>query len=164
MYSPVYGAFKHGFKDRATMSKNYYSEINLHVTWHTIVNRPLLTPQIEAETHRYLRKRMIDTPGVFVHEIGGIETHVHIALTIPPTLTISDYVGQLKGASSHHINHTNPTRDKLLEWQTGYGVVSFGTKGPRLGPRLYPQSERASSSRQCSRSPGTNQCRGDLSE
>jgi putative transposase len=110
------------------MSQNYYSEINLHVTWHTSSNRPLLTPQLETETHRFLKQRMIDTRGVFVHEIGGTETHVHIALTIPPTLTISDYIGQLKGASSHHINHTNATRDKLLEWQTGYGVVSFGTK------------------------------------
>jgi len=110
------------------MSRNYYSEINLHVTWHTSGNRPLLTPQIESATHRYLRQRMLDTDGVFVHEIGGTENHVHIALTIPPSLTISEYVGQLKGASSFHINHSNPTRDKLLEWQTGYGVVSFGTK------------------------------------
>jgi putative transposase len=110
------------------MSRNYYSEINLHITWHTIGSRALLIPMIEAETHRFLRQKMIETPGVFVHEIGGTETHVHIAMTIPPTLTISDYIGQLKGASSHHINHSNPTRDKLLEWQTGYGVVSFGTK------------------------------------
>lgn len=79
------------------MSRNYYSEINLHVTWHTIGSRPLLTSQIETETHRYLRQRIIDTPGVFVHEIGGTETHVHMALSIPPTLTISDYIGQLKG-------------------------------------------------------------------
>jgi putative transposase len=110
------------------MSRNYYSEINLHVTWHTILSRPLLTPTIEPATHKYLRQRMIDTPGVFVHEIGGTETHVHIAMTVPPTLTISEYIGQLKGASSHHVNHTNPTKDKLLEWQSGYGVVSFGTK------------------------------------
>jgi putative transposase len=110
------------------MSRNYYSKINLHVTWHTILSRPLLTPTIEPATHKYLRQRMIDTPGVFVHEIGGIETHVHIAMTVPPTLTISEYIGQLKGASSHYVNHTNPTKDKLLEWQSGYGVVSFGTK------------------------------------
>lgn len=93
------------------MSRNYYSEINLHVTWHTIGSRPILVQAIEQETHRFLRQKMIDTPGVFVHEIGGTETHIHIALTIPPTLTISDYIGQLKGASSHHINHTNSTRD-----------------------------------------------------
>lgn len=71
---------------------------------------------------------MIDTPGVFVHEVGGTENHIHIAVSIPPTLTISEYIGQLKGASSHHVNHANATKDKRLEWQTGYGVVSFGTK------------------------------------
>ena len=71
---------------------------------------------------------MIETPGVFLHEVGGTETHVHICLSIPPTLMISEYVGQLKGSSSYEINHNNPTRDKLLQWQAGYGVVSFGSK------------------------------------
>jgi putative transposase len=124
------------------MSRNYYSEINLHITWHTIGSRALLVPTIEAETHRFLRQRMIETPGVFVHEIGGTETHIHIAMTIPPTLTISDYIGQLKGASSHHINHTNPTRDKLLEWQSGYGVVSFGTRNLNW-VRNYVRNQKA---------------------
>jgi putative transposase len=109
------------------MSRNYYSELNLHITWHTKLSGPLLTPPIEDATHRFLRQRMIDTQGVFVHEVGGTENHVHICMTIPPTLTISEYIGQLKGASLHHINHTNSTNDKLLEWQSGYGVVSFGT-------------------------------------
>ena len=60
-------------------------------------------------------------------KMGGTETHVHIAVTIPPTLLISDWIGKLKGASSHHVNHRLANR-KLLDWQTGYGVVSFGTK------------------------------------
>jgi putative transposase len=40
---------------------------------------------------------------------------------------IADWIGKLKGASSHHVNHELANR-KLLDWQTGYGVVSFGTK------------------------------------
>jgi len=110
------------------MSGNYYSEINLHVVWHTKQSLPLLSPQIEPAVHRFLWQRLIETRGVYVYEIGGIENHVHLAISIPPTVTISDLVGQLKGASSHHINHENATKDKLLQWQTGYGVVSFGTK------------------------------------
>ena len=110
------------------MSRNYYSEINLHIVWHTKESYPMLTPEIELQTHQFLRQRIIDTPGIFVHEIGGTNNHVHLCLTIPPVLMISGFIGQLKGASSHEINHTNPSRDKLLQWQTGYGVVSFGTK------------------------------------
>ena len=110
------------------MSRNYYSEINLHLVWHTKKSLPLLKPEIERSVHRDLRQRLINTPGIYVHEIGGTETHVHLAVTLPPTVLISELVGQLKGASSHEVNHSNPTRDKQLEWQAGYGVVSFGTK------------------------------------
>lgn len=110
------------------MPHNYYSEINLHLVWHAKESRPLLTPEIEPAVHRYLRQRLINTPGIYVHAVGGTETHVHLAVTIPPTVTISELIGQLKGASSHEINHSNATRDKPLEWQTGYGVVSCGTK------------------------------------
>jgi putative transposase len=53
------------------MARNYYSEINLHIVWHTKGSLPLLTPEIESITHRILKKRIIETPGVFVHETGG---------------------------------------------------------------------------------------------
>ena len=111
-----------------SMSRNYYSEIHLHFTWHCTNSAPMLTPQVEPVTHRVIKARLIKTPGVFVHEIGGTDTHVHVAVTIPPTLTISEFVGQLKGGSSHEVNEQFALRRKVLEWQTGYGVVSFGTK------------------------------------
>jgi hypothetical protein len=40
---------------------------------------------------------------------------------------VSDWVGELKGASAHYVNHTLANR-KVIEWQTGYGVISFGAK------------------------------------
>src|SRR5213079_999972 len=76
--------------------------------------------------HDYLRGYVVRTPGAFVHEIGGTETHVHLAVTIAPTIGISDLIGKLKGASAHEVN--SKLGHKRLEWQTGYGVVSFGTK------------------------------------
>jgi len=109
------------------MSRNFYSEINLHITWHTSADRPLLTPRIEPLTHRELRNKIVNWPGAFVHEIGGTEDHVHLAVTILPTITISEFIGQLKGASSH-VNRQSGKGHKALEWQAGYGVVSFGTK------------------------------------
>ncbi|WP_339910552.1 IS200/IS605 family transposase [Symmachiella dynata] len=110
------------------MSRNYYSEINLHIVWHTKQSRPLLSLEIETATHAFLRKRLVDSEGVFVHEIGGTENHVHICVTVLPTVLVSELIGQLKGASAHEMNQNQPTRDKVLQWQSGYGVVSFGTK------------------------------------
>jgi putative transposase len=110
------------------MARNCYSEIHLHLVWHTKLSMPLLTPQVEPVVQRYLRQKLINWPGAYVHEIGGTETHVHVAVTIAPTILISDLVGKLKGSSSHDVNQQLGQGRKLLEWQSGYGVVSFGTK------------------------------------
>jgi REP-associated tyrosine transposase len=109
------------------MPGNVYSEINLHMTWHTKNNDPVLTDTIEHRVHHYLEHEIRKTKNVFFHAVGGIENHVHLAATIPPSLLISEWIGKLKGGSSFYINHKIANR-KLLDWQRGYGVVSFGTK------------------------------------
>lgn len=109
------------------MPRNVYSEINLHIIWRTKDDTPALVDAVEAQCHRYIRHRAMETPGVFLHEINGMADHVHVVASVPPTLLISEWIGRLKGASSHFINHEVCNR-KVLDWQTGYGVVSFGTK------------------------------------
>ena len=108
------------------MSRRAYSEINFHITWHTKNNLPLIETEIESKLFEFLKKKMLETPEVFVHALGGIENHVHIAVSVPPTVQPAERIGQLKGASSHFINQT--MNHKLLEWQNGYGILSFGTK------------------------------------
>jgi len=88
---------------------------------------PIISAEIEPRLYRFIRNYALKTVGPIFDEIGGIETHIHIAVTIPPTLLISEWIGQVKGASSHYVNHQLANR-KMLDWQTGYGVVSFGTK------------------------------------
>src|SRR2546426_382498 len=109
------------------MSTRAYSEINLHFVWYVKENLPIINETIEPRLYHYLRHYALQSKGLIFHEVGGTETHVHIAVTIPLTLLISDWIGKLKGASSHYVNHELANR-KLLDWQGGYGVVSFGTK------------------------------------
>jgi putative transposase len=103
------------------MSRRICSEINLHITWHTKENIPFINDRIEPLLYKYLQNRIIETNGAYFHAIGGIDQHVHIAVSIKPTLGLDNWIGQLKGASSHEFG-------KALQWQSGYGVVSFGTK------------------------------------
>jgi len=108
------------------MSESVYSEINFHITWHTKSNLPLIKPEIETKLYQFIKHKIIETPEVYFHSIGGIEDHIHIVVSTPPSLKMSEWIGQLKGASSYDINHTS--NHKLLQWQRGYGIVSFGTK------------------------------------
>jgi len=108
------------------MSATVYSEINFHITWHTKASLPMITSKIEDRLYHYLTHKIIETPGAYLHAIGGTETHIHIAASIEPNILVSDWVGKLKGSSSHYINHE--VEPKALEWQRGYGIVSFGTR------------------------------------
>ncbi len=108
------------------MPRRVYSEINLHVTWHTKDSLPLITEKIEAKLHDFIKQKIFETEEVFFHAIGGTKDHIHMAASVPPTLMIADWIGQLKGASSYQMNKL--AGRKNLEWQHGYGVVSFGTR------------------------------------
>ncbi|MCW0220302.1 MAG: IS200/IS605 family transposase, partial [Prosthecobacter sp.] len=55
--------------------------------------------------------------------IGGMEDHVHLLLEIPPRLSVSDVVKQIKGASSRWIHSTFPELQGFA-WQDGYGVFA----------------------------------------
>ncbi|MDY6913817.1 MAG: IS200/IS605 family transposase [Planctomycetota bacterium] len=109
------------------MPRNVYSEINLHIVWHTKNSCFLIKPDMEQTVYDYIRRRAIAPGEVFIHEIGGTANHVHIAVTIPPTIPISEWIGQVKGGSSHDLNELAICSGDF-HWQTGYGVVSFGTK------------------------------------
>jgi putative transposase len=121
------------------VARNFYAEINLHLTWHTKGSASLLLPKVEAIAHHALRGKCINTPGVYVHAVGGIETHVHLCISVAPTILSCDFIGQLKGYSAHHVNQK--LSGKELEWQTGYGVVSFG-RGDLEWVLAYVQIQR----------------------
>ena len=112
------------------MPKNVYSETNLHITWHTKLSDPVITGTIKARLHHFLEHTVRDTKGVIFHSIDGTEDQIHLVATVPASLLVSDWIGKLKGGSSFYINHEVANR-KLLDWQQGYGVVSFGTKDLR---------------------------------
>ncbi|MBL8878912.1 MAG: IS200/IS605 family transposase [Phycisphaerales bacterium] len=108
------------------MASHVYHEIFPHFNWHTKSNAALLRGRVEEETHRQVLDKGCRIKGVSLIELGGTDDHVHLAIRIAPFVTVSDLVQELKGASSHEVNKVLGTR--TLEWQRGYGVVSFGRR------------------------------------
>ena len=106
------------------MSSHVFHEIYRHLTWHTKSSSPLITPELEPQVFEFFQTRCAKTKGVYLHGINGTPTHVHLALNIEPYVTISDLVGELKGACSFELNKAHGTQ--VLQWQRGFGVVSFG--------------------------------------
>ena len=56
-----------------------------------------------------------------VHAIGGMPDHVHMAVTLPPSIAVSSFVGQLKGVSSRKVHDS---LDPTFAWQSEYGAFT----------------------------------------
>ena len=61
----------------------------------------------------------------FVHEIGGVEDHIHTLISLPRTLTISQLVEEIKKTSSKWIKYQGSNYANFA-WQNGYGAFSIG--------------------------------------
>jgi REP element-mobilizing transposase RayT len=103
-----------------------YWQLYYHLVWATKNREPLITPELEPELFKYLRGKGLELGGV-VHAVGGMEEHGHVVVSIPPRIAIGDYVGKLKGASSHWVTHLSGYKEPFA-WQEGYGVLSFSKR------------------------------------
>lgn len=103
-----------------TLWRTYY-----HLVWATHQRAALITETLEPELYRYIQSkaRSLNCP---LHAIGGMPDHLHLVVSIPPSLAIADVVMRIKGSSSHHLNRTYP--NQTFAWQREYGVFSLGGK------------------------------------
>jgi putative transposase len=102
-----------------------YWSLCYHIVWGTKHRLPLIDPTWENELHGYIRGKATALECI-PHAIGGMPDHIHIAISIPPKLSVATLTGRLKGASSHHINEKY-THGSFL-WQAEYGVFSFSER------------------------------------
>lgn len=96
-----------------------------HLVWATKNREPLIRPEIEAAVYASLVAKAAEM-GCFVHAVNGVADHVHLIISIPPRLAVSDVVKNLKGNSSHFVNHELTPGPKPFAWQRGYGYLTLG--------------------------------------
>jgi putative transposase len=101
-----------------------YWRLHYHLIWATHDRQPLLTPAREKVFYKILHDKAKDFD-LKIHAIGCVDDHVHVALSIPPRISIAECVKHLKGTSSHAINHS-PDNCEQFKWQEGYGALSLG--------------------------------------
>lgn len=119
-------------------------ELYYHIVWCTKNRESTIVPQVENDLYRYIRGKAGEL-GCHIIEIGGMEDHVHVLMSICPSTSVSDVVKSLKGASSHHINKQFAGRYPLY-WQVGYGIRSVSsTHVKQIGSYVTRQKEHHAS-------------------
>jgi putative transposase len=98
-----------------------------HIVWATKERLPLITSDKETELYNYIIGKS-NSLNCILHAIGGIEDHIHLVVSIPPTIAISEFVKKIKGSSSHYFNKNICPTSQKFAWQEGYGIFSLGSK------------------------------------
>jgi putative transposase len=83
-------------KEFPVMSQSL-SNVLLHLIFSTKNRHPFIDEAVEPEMHAYMVS-IAAASGSYVHKIGGFNDHVHVFLTLPRTVTISDLLEELKKA------------------------------------------------------------------
>jgi REP element-mobilizing transposase RayT len=99
------------------------ANVLVHLIFSTKDRYPFLRdPELRDEMHRYLSgtSENLDCPPV---RVGGTEDHVHFLARLGRSISLADWIKELKRVSSLWIK----TKDNSLaafHWQLGYGAFS----------------------------------------
>ena len=103
-----------------------YWKLFYHCVWSTKERLPTIVAAIDTPLHKAILAKAKDL-GAFSYAVGGTEDHVHLVVSVPPRLALAQFIGQVKGASSHLANHALHAAG-AFSWQAEYGVLSFSGK------------------------------------
>lgn len=98
-----------------------------HLVWATENRQPLITVTREKELYDYIIGKANALECV-IHAIGSIENNIYLIVSIPPKLSVADFVKEIKGSSAYHLNHLPEAQYLGFSWQKGYGVFTLGSK------------------------------------
>jgi putative transposase len=105
-----------------------YWRLFYHVVWATKDRQPLIAGNQHQAIGRTIQSAVQEKHG-FVHAVGIMPDHIHVVVSIPPSVAISNLVGQMKGLTSYHLNSAlNANANLPFRWQAEYGVMSLGEK------------------------------------
>jgi REP element-mobilizing transposase RayT len=99
-----------------------FNKIWIHAIWATKHRAPFISNTIEKNMFEFISAQITEQ-GCISRIVNGMPDHVHCLFLLNPQKSIAEVIKQVKGSSSHFINHNNLIQEKF-SWQTGYAAYS----------------------------------------
>ena len=100
-----------------------YTQLYVHLTWSTWDRLPLITEIVQSPLYASIASkcRQLKCDPLAV---GGIADHVHLLVSLHPTVAIATLVKEVKGTSSHLVTH-ELIPCEFFKWQGSYGAFTI---------------------------------------
>jgi putative transposase len=100
-----------------------FHQLYYHFAWSTHSRVALIRRDHRPELLRIVNEEAKKFGGWPIRH-NAMPDHVHLLVRLPPTVCVSDFIGQVKGATSHRVNEEIRPSFRLM-WQEGYGVLTL---------------------------------------
>ncbi len=103
-----------------------YTQLLYQIVFSTKHRKPCLSKENREKLFKYIWG-VLKNKNCHLYRINGVEDHIHILTHIPPVLSISSLVKDVKVSSSIFIKEKNLFLN-FEGWQDGYGAFSYSIK------------------------------------
>ncbi|WP_419487511.1 IS200/IS605 family transposase [Chryseobacterium bernardetii] len=102
---------------------NTYTQIYIQIVFAVKGRQNLISKENRDELHQFITG-IISNRNQRLFAVFAMPDHVHILVSMNPTLAVSDLVRDIKAGSSKFINEKRWVNGKF-NWQEGYGAFSY---------------------------------------
>ena len=103
-----------------------YVKLLYHVVIRTKSSQPVLSVEHSDDLYRYIWA-IIKNKNSVLYRINGTEDHIHILLSLHPTLALSSFMRELKAESSKMLKRTVGF-EKFSAWSEGYAALTYSLR------------------------------------
>src|SRR5690606_10199450 len=96
----------------------------------TKYNKITLPLDSSEQLYKYI-SGIVKNKKSFLYQINGIEDHIHMLVDIHPTIALSDFVKDVKVASSIWLK-ANPDFPKFQSWSVGYAALTYAKRDKQM--------------------------------
>ena len=103
-----------------------YRQIYYQIVFGTKYRKPTINPLYEDDLFRYIWGLIKNKRGK-LYRINGIEDHIHIMSDLHPSISLADFVKDIKVSTSLWMKSSG--KFPLFEgWQDGYGAFTYSIR------------------------------------
>ena len=115
-----------------------------HIVFAPKYRRQIIYGKIKTDIGVILRK-LCERKGVEIHEASACQDHIHMLVSIPPKLSVSQFMGYLKGKSAlmifdRHANLKYKFGNRHF-WSRGYYVSTVGFNEATIAKYIREQEK-----------------------
>ncbi|MEQ1796765.1 MAG: IS200/IS605 family transposase [Lacibacter sp.] len=103
---------------------NTFSQIYLQFVFAVRHRQSLIPKEHKEELHKYITALVQNRKAKMI-AVHCMPDHAHLFVGFRPSISISDFIKEIKVESNEFLNNQNWMKNKF-NWQEGYGVFSYG--------------------------------------